>query len=151
MASGDEKAWAGTILAGVLRAEQDGVHDPPWEQSEQPGDDKRTGENQDHDAAMIRDPVTVRHPYAEWERHQREDRQQMDRAPGTYQPDLMDPERTDRHRYHQAHPDPAERAMGQRSLRRGKLDHAKQECGHGGESMKGNRGSCIEQRRNAHS
>jgi hypothetical protein len=58
----------------VLRAEQDGVHDPPRDQCEQPGDDQRTGENQDHDAAMIRNPVTVRHPYAEWERHQREDR-----------------------------------------------------------------------------
>src|SRR5882762_3011557 len=61
---------------------------------------------------MVRNPVTLRHPYAQWEHRQCEDRQQMDRAPGTYQPDLMDPERTHRHRYHQACPDPPERAMG---------------------------------------
>jgi hypothetical protein len=39
-------------------AEQHGVHDPSREQREQPGDNQRTGENQDHDAAMIGDPMT---------------------------------------------------------------------------------------------
>jgi len=34
------------------------------------GDDNGTGENQDHDAAMIRDPVTVRAIIAEWVHHQ---------------------------------------------------------------------------------
>jgi hypothetical protein len=86
-----------------------GVHDPSRDEREEPGDDKRTGENKHHDAAMIRNPVTVRHPQAEWKRHQREDRRQMDRAPGAHQPDLMDPERTDSHRYHQANPEPADR------------------------------------------
>jgi hypothetical protein len=99
---------------------------------------------------MMRNTVTVRPPHAEWKRHQREDRQQMDRAPGAYQPDLMDPERTDGHRYHQANPEPADRAMGQSSLRRSKLDDAKQECRHCREGVKGDRGSCIEQRRKAH-
>jgi hypothetical protein len=32
------------------------VHDPSRNEREQPGDDKRTGENKDHDAAMISDP-----------------------------------------------------------------------------------------------
>jgi hypothetical protein len=35
--------------------EHNRVQDPPRKQREQPGDNQRTGENQDHDAAMIRD------------------------------------------------------------------------------------------------
>ena len=105
----------------------DAVHDPPRQQREQPGDHKRPGKNENHDAAMIGDPVTMCHPHTEWKRHQREDRQQVDRAPRADQPDLMDPERTDRHRDHQAHPDPADGAVRQRSLRSCELDHAKHE------------------------
>jgi hypothetical protein len=128
----------------LLGAEQHGVHDPPWDEGEQPGDDKRAGENQDHDAAVIGDAVTVRNPCPDWKHDQREDRQQMNRALRTYQPDLVDPERTDRDRYHQGYPDPAQRAMGQGPLRRGQLHDAKQEGGHGREGVERDRGSCIE-------
>ena len=146
----DQKNRPERLAQGLLMAEQHGVHDPPREQREQSGDNQSTGEDQDHDAAMIGDPMLVRLPDAEWNRHQREDRQQMDRAPGANQPDPMDPERTDRHRYHQANPDPADRAMRQGSLRRGKLNDAERKGGHGREGMKGDGGSGIEQRRKTH-
>jgi hypothetical protein len=45
-----------------------GVHEPSRDERDEPGDDKRTAENKHHDAAMIRNPVTVRHPQAEWKR-----------------------------------------------------------------------------------
>jgi hypothetical protein len=61
------------------------VHDPSRQQREQSGDDQRAGEKQDHDAAVVGDLVTMRPPYAERKRDQREDRQQMDRAPGSDQ------------------------------------------------------------------
>ena len=54
----DQKNRPERLAQGLLMAEQHGVHDPSREQREQPGDNQRTGENQDHDAAMIGDPMT---------------------------------------------------------------------------------------------
>jgi hypothetical protein len=53
--------WKPVLRA--LWAEQDGVHDPPRQQREQPGDHQRAGENQDHDAAVIGDAKAVRPPH----------------------------------------------------------------------------------------
>ena len=58
--------------------------------------------------------------------------------------------RPERLAHHQTNPDPADRAMRQRSLRRGKLDDAERKGGHGREGMKGDGGSGIEQRRKTH-
>src|SRR5439155_3412071 len=82
---------ASTTRAGLLRTEQHAVHDPPRDEREYPGDDQRTGESQDHDAAVIGHTVTVRHPCPDWKHHQREDRQQVNRAPRTYESDLEEP------------------------------------------------------------
>ena len=51
---------------------------------------------------------------------------------------------------HQQHPDPAEGAMGQGSLGRCELDQAEHEGRHRREGMQRDRGSGIEQRREAH-
>src|ERR1700737_5491770 len=104
------KRAAGTS-SRALRAEHDSVHDPPRQQREQPGDDERARERKDHDAAMIRDAVAVRHPDPERKHRKREDRQQVDRAPRTEQPDLMDPERAEPPPGTQAPPDPPARAV----------------------------------------
>src|ERR1700722_674667 len=141
---------AGTPSPPVLIAEHHGVHNPPRQQREKSRDDQRARENRDHDQAMIPDLMTVRPPDGEWNRDQHQDREQVDRAPNSHQPDLMDPERTDGYGQHQADPDPAEGAMRQGSLRRCQLDHAEHEGGHGREGMKRDRGSCIEQRRQSH-
>jgi len=66
----------------------------------------------------------------------REDRQQVDRAPGPEQAKLMDPERARRFRHHQTYPDPAHDPVRQRSLGRGELDDAEREGGDGSQSMK---------------
>src|SRR3978361_752720 len=112
-------------------AEKYGVHDPAWSQRKQPRNHQRAGKNTDHGPAVRIHVVTMRAPDAEREHYQREDRQQMDRAPRTDQPDLMDPERTGRHHGHQANPDPAQRSMRQRSLGSRQLHDAKHECRHG--------------------
>ena len=69
---------------------------------------------------------------------------------GPDQPDLVDPERTDGHGSHQQHPDPADGPVRQRALGRGELDDAEHERGHRREGMKRDRGSGIEQWREAH-
>jgi len=79
-------------------AKNDRVHDPPWNERKQPGNDERAGENPDHDPPMIDDAMPMREPHAERKHDQRENRQQMDRAPGTPEFDLVDPERTQRDR-----------------------------------------------------
>jgi len=60
------------------------------------------------------------------------------------------PERTRRNDGHQADPDPADRPVRQRSLRRGELHHAQREGGHRRKGMNGDRGSGIQQRREGH-
>jgi hypothetical protein len=50
----------GIALARIATGRHDGVHDPPRQQREQPGDAKRTGEDQPHDAAMIDDLMPMR-------------------------------------------------------------------------------------------
>jgi hypothetical protein len=40
-------------------AEYDGVHDPSRQQRKQARNYKRAGENRDHDAAMIGDPMAM--------------------------------------------------------------------------------------------
>src|SRR5450631_4262044 len=143
--SGNEKRLAPeSVFSGAMTDRTRAVHDPPRQQREQPGDHKRPGKNENHDAAMIGDLVTVRLPHGERKHRQRKDRQQVNRAPRTDQPDLVDPERTDCHGRHQAHPDPADGAMRQRSLRCRELDRAKHECGHRRERMKGDCGSGIQ-------
>src|ERR1700722_15012880 len=92
---------------------------------------------------MVGAIVTARPPYGQRKRDQHEDRQQMDRAPGTDQPDLVDPERGDRHRRHQGYPDPPQGAMGQRALGRGELDNAQHEGGHRREGMNGIWGTAL--------
>ena len=72
------------------------------------------------------------------------------RGPMTDQPDLMDPERTDRNGQHKQDPDPADGAMGQGPFRRGKLDQAEHKGGHRREGMELNRRVRIEQRRQTH-
>src|SRR6266852_3616023 len=62
----------------------------------------------------------------------------------------MDPERTDRHRGHQGHPDPAERPVRQRSLGRCELDDTEREGGHRGKGMKRDARGGVEERRKAH-
>jgi hypothetical protein len=52
-----------TLCERLLGAEQDRVHDPPGKQREQAGDHQRAGEEQDHDAAVIGDPVAARPPH----------------------------------------------------------------------------------------
>ena len=66
----------------------------------------------------------------------REDRQQMDRAERAHQADLMDPERADRDRNHQQHPDPADCPVRQRALGRRELHDAEREGGHRREGVK---------------
>ena len=84
-------------------------------------DHQRADEYRGHGPAVRIHLVPARPPDAERKHHQREDRQQVDRAPRAPQPDLMDPERAGGHERHQQDPDPAQRAMRQRSLRRGQL------------------------------
>jgi hypothetical protein len=43
----------------ALLAEYDGVHDPSRQQRKQARNYKRAGENRDHDAAMIGDPMAM--------------------------------------------------------------------------------------------
>ena len=74
-------------------AEYDGVHDPPRQQREQSGDHQRTAKRQRHGEPMTDDIVAARAPHADRNDNQREDRQQVDRAPGTEQANLVDPER----------------------------------------------------------
>ena len=63
-----------------------------------PATTQRAGEDRDHRAAMVATRgACARATRASGSIDQREDRQQMDRAPRTDQPDLMDPERADRH------------------------------------------------------
>src|SRR5258708_32706198 len=61
LAAGATNPATGTALI----AKRDGVHDPPRDEREQPRDHERTGEKRDHDAAVIHNAVTVRHPDAE--------------------------------------------------------------------------------------
>src|SRR5437667_6913664 len=49
-------------------------------------------ENRDHGAAMFGDLVPVRPQDGQRKHDQHDDRQQVNRAPGTDQPDLVDPE-----------------------------------------------------------
>src|SRR5215217_2364623 len=48
--------------AAHLRAENHRVHDPPRQEGEQAGNDQRAHENQDHDPAMIGDPMAPGSP-----------------------------------------------------------------------------------------
>jgi len=48
-------------------AEHDGVHDPPGQQHEQPGDHRGSREQHDHDQSMNRDTMGVRFPDRERE------------------------------------------------------------------------------------
>jgi len=84
--------------------------------------------------------------------HQHHDRQQMDRAPGADQPELVvvDPERTGGHGGHQDDPDPADGPVRQRSLGSCELDDPQPQRRHRRKGMKGYRGSGIEQRRKTH-
>ncbi len=81
---------------------------------------------------------------------QREDRQQMDRAPRAPHPHIVDPERRDADDQHQRHPDIAERPVRQRSLGRGELNEAERERRHRREGMDLDRGRGIEKRLQGH-
>ena len=71
----------------------------------------------------------VRPPYRERQHHQREDRQQMDRAERPDQTDLMTPERR---RCHDRHPAPTDGPVRQRALGRSELDETEREGGYRG-------------------
>jgi hypothetical protein len=86
----------------------------------------------------------------EGEHREREDREQMDRAPWAPDAQLMDPERARRHRHHEQDPNPAKRAMGQRALGRGKLHRAEPEGGQGRKSMQLDGGRSVQQRCKRH-
>ena len=76
-----------------LRAENNRVHDAPRQQREQARNDQRAGEQPDHRAAMRDHLMGVRAPDRERQHDKHEDGQQVDRAPGTEQTNLVDPER----------------------------------------------------------
>jgi hypothetical protein len=73
------------------RAEYDRVHDAAGNEREQAGDDERADENEDHRHPMLRHPVAVGVEHRDRQHDQRENRQQVDRAPRTPEPELMNP------------------------------------------------------------
>jgi len=80
----------------------------------------------------------------ERQHREREDREQMNRAPWPPHAQLMDPERGRRHDHHEHDPDPADGTMGQRPLGRGELQRAEPEGGQGREGMQLDRGGGVQ-------
>ena len=80
------------------------------------------------------------------EHDQCEDRQQIDRAPLTPHPQIVDPERRRGDGHHQRDPEPADGAMGQGALGCRKLHGAERECRHRRERVHLRGERCCEQR-----
>jgi hypothetical protein len=66
----------------ILAPEQDLVHDASWHKPEEPSNQQGSAEQSDHRLAMALRGMAVRLPDAQREHDERQDRQQMDRAPG---------------------------------------------------------------------
>jgi hypothetical protein len=71
----------------------------------------------------------------------------MDRAPGADQPELVDPERTDRNAGHQGDPDGADRPMRKGPLGGRELHHPQHEGRHRRDGVQRDRRRRIKQRR----
>jgi hypothetical protein len=84
--------------APLSLAENHRMHDPPGQQREQPGDHQSAAEDADHDVAMATDMVVMAADDGDRQQNEHQDRQQVDRAPGAEQPELVDPKRTGRPR-----------------------------------------------------
>src|SRR5262245_15130111 len=67
------------------------VHDAAGHEGEQAGDHQRAGKDGDHGVAMPADAVTPRVQDREWQHREREDCEQMDRAPRAPQAQLVNP------------------------------------------------------------
>ena len=108
----------------VSAPEQDLVHDAAWSECEQARDHQRSAEQADHCEAMALHRMAVRLANAEGEHDEREDRQEVDGAPGSPQSDLLHPKRADGDRQHDRRPGVAERPMLRGALRARQLHGA---------------------------
>src|SRR4051794_24936145 len=74
------------------RTENNGVHNTPGYQRECARNQQRPDEYRGHGPAVRVHLMPARAPDPERKHHQREDRQEVDRAQRTPEPDLMNPE-----------------------------------------------------------
>src|SRR6266849_3210144 len=96
-------------LRAVLWAKCYRMHDASGQERERTGDDQRPEEERHHSVAMLVDLVTVRMPDRDRQQCQGEYGQQVDRAPWSPQPDLVDEKGAHAHHDHEGDPTPADR------------------------------------------
>src|SRR5262245_3779049 len=126
-------------------AEDHAPENAAGEQREDPGDDERAKEQSQHGLAVTNDVVLAGEVNAERQHGQRENRQEMDRADVAPLPQLVDKERAQSHKQHQADPGVTDQPVRPRPLEAGELDEAQHECGKRGEGMNLNRERRLEQ------
>src|SRR5260370_41954852 len=126
------------------------MHDAAGQEREGAGDQQGPGEHADHGVAVLFHGVPPGVQDRERQRRERENRQQMDRAPRSPQSNLVDEERAEAPRQHQADPGPADRAVRNGALGGRELNEAQHERAHGGEGMELDDGGGIEERRERH-
>src|SRR2546423_13176484 len=104
------------------------MHDAPGKQGEQSGDHQRAEKQSAHRSPVPLDLMAPRQPHSQRQHQQSENRQEMDRAPRSPQPDLMDEERAYNHGQHQPRPRPAEQAVRDCAFGCRELNRAEREC-----------------------
>jgi hypothetical protein len=130
--------------------ENNRVDDAARRQGGEPRDHQRADKNGNHRPAVALHLMVARTPDRQRQHHERENRQEMDRAPRPPELQLVNEKRADRDREHEPDPDPAEGPVRQRALGGRELHEAERERRHRREGVKLDPGRGGQQRREIH-